>query len=390
MSFYRFKEISKGRYTLKTFELNHSHEGKDISDLTESMKNDLIYISKSQSISSIVDFLEAKYNISKLNYQKVYYAFRKVKPLFGADDCEHFHSYLKEKNFFVESMLNGYNESLCKLFFASPTMQYNYNLFGDIILIDATYNTNIYKVPLVVITGIGCDGRNLVFGMAFVNDETLETYEWIFKAFLSAHKKPPNLIVSDGDPAICSTIASLCKDHPETNHFICQWHLKRNLKRHFSFLKRQNRKEYETLMSLPHIDEQEQFELVFNSLLDFFKSNESYKKAQNYMENLYKNKEKWADSCKPTIFTAGTNTTSRAESMNKHIKRYMDSSKELSEAINLIMDLDKSSAFSFPAENIDLKRDFVSDLIMKNLKDEMGDVIYKMNLFTILIIQFLL
>jgi len=35
---------------------------------------------------------------------------------------------LKEENFFVESILQEDNQTLCKLFFASPTMQYNYSL----------------------------------------------------------------------------------------------------------------------------------------------------------------------------------------------------------------------------------------------------------------------
>ena len=44
-------------------------------------------------------------------------------------------------------------------FFATKVMEENYRLFGDIILIDSTYQTNIYKVPLVLFTGISVEGK---------------------------------------------------------------------------------------------------------------------------------------------------------------------------------------------------------------------------------------
>ena len=148
-------------------------------NLTKAMQQDLKFVTKNKSAAQIIEFLEAKFNIKKLNYQTVYYAFRKDKFLFGVDDCLYFYKYMKDRNFIIFESVNQTNQSLCSLIFASQIMVSNYRLYGDMVLIDITYNTNVYKVPLVVFSGIGADGRNIVFGMAYVNNETYETYRWL-------------------------------------------------------------------------------------------------------------------------------------------------------------------------------------------------------------------
>ena len=151
------------------------------------MKQDLLHIKKNTSITDIICFLEAKYKYNNLNYQKVYYQFRKLKPLLGPKDCYNFLCYLEEKNFYVSKDVHEYDSSLCKLFFASHVMQNNYQHFGDILLLDSTYNTNIYRVPLLVFSGIARDGRNILFGFALLNDETYPTIKWAYDSFLDCH-----------------------------------------------------------------------------------------------------------------------------------------------------------------------------------------------------------
>ena len=233
-SYYSLKRQRNGAYILKGFNLLHNHKGVDFDDLTESMKQDLNYIPQWVSIVDVVDYLEAKYGMRKLNYQKVYYHFRKIRPLLGPRDCEHFHQHLVENNFLVRTAVDSTDQALCKIIFISPVMKTNYDFFGDIILIDSTYQTNIYKAPLVTFTGIACNGKNVLFCMAFINEETYETYQWLMKNFIELTGKEPKLVVTDGDLAICKTMNNYKDKFP---HFICQWHLERNIRRHFSYLK---------------------------------------------------------------------------------------------------------------------------------------------------------
>jgi hypothetical protein len=54
------------------------------------MKEDIKNFSRIRPIIEILHFLENKYKRS-VDYNNLYYEFRKMKPLFGKDDCAHFY-----------------------------------------------------------------------------------------------------------------------------------------------------------------------------------------------------------------------------------------------------------------------------------------------------------
>jgi len=87
-AYYRFKNSSSNQWNLAQNKVvAHSHKGTDFQDITDAMKNDLVFMPRWKSISEIVTYLEAKYGVNKLSHQKVYSQFRKIKPLFGSEDC---------------------------------------------------------------------------------------------------------------------------------------------------------------------------------------------------------------------------------------------------------------------------------------------------------------
>lgn len=385
-AFYRFREINN-ELVLISQDSKHSHEGIDTNDITEAMKIDLRFMKKNLSVVDIIDFLEAKFKCTNLNYQKVYYQFRKVKPLLGLKDCAHFTSYLREKKFYVDPVFQEDDETLCKIFFASSIMQTNYSLFGDILILDTTYNTNKYKIPLLIFTGIAPDGRNIVFGMACLNDETTETYTWALKSFLSLHKTSPKIIVTDGDLALCKAINN---ENINSKHFLCQWHIVRNFSRNFAFLKKANEKLFYNLLRLPYVSDKKKAESDFNSLKDFFKPKEDPNISQedsqiqkkkkdlnvkytNYLNDVWEYKEKWANAYKPIIFSAGAHTTSRAESMNSLVKKYVNRQSELSAMIELLVDLDEGSAFKVKKTSIKDQK----EPILNSIKDKISEIIYQ-------------
>lgn len=373
-SYYGFKIQSGGSYKLNGFKLIHNHEGKDNSDMSEAMLQDLFYIPKWISIVDIVDFFEAKYGIKKLNYSKVYRHIRKLKPRLGEDDCQYFYDYLIGRNFDVKK--DTISDKLCKILFSSAVMKKNYDIFGDIVLIDTTYQTNVYKAPLVVFTGISCDGKNVLFALALLNNETDDSYDWIIQNFLSIHNnKRPQVCVTDGDLSLCKSVK---KWFNTSTHYICQWHLDKNLRRHFSYLKKKNTEKYDQILALPYIKKREDFDAKVNALEQFFSSNILYEQSLLYLRELCSFKLKWADSYKELIFTGGTHTTSRAEAMNRVIKQYVGKTSELSAMIEMIETLDKAYAFEDPLEHVTrtAKNQYQLDLTMLNIKVELGGIIY--------------
>jgi len=188
-------------------------------------------------------------------------------------------------------------------------------------------------------------------------------------------------MITDGDSSICGVMDEYSTSF---HHFACQWHLRKDIKSIFLILKKCAQREFDMLYNLPSVTQKDQFEENVELLEKFFNqssknSAENYKKSLAYLKALYSYKEKWADSHKSLMFTAGTNTTSRAESTNSVIKRHMKRSMELCAMIELIQDLDTSHAFKDPLEGFTKtsQAQYQLDPIMVNIKEEVGELIYK-------------
>ena len=114
-------------------------------------------------------------------------------------------------------------------------MKKNFEKLGDILIVDTTYNINYYSTPLVVLSGVDNKYQNVLFGFAFINNEQTTTYSWVLNEFNSIVKDKPVLIMSDQDLALGAAIKQV---YPGIKHRLCAWHIVRNLRRKFGFLKR--------------------------------------------------------------------------------------------------------------------------------------------------------
>ena len=53
--------------------------------------------------------------------------------------------------------------------------------FYYVLIMDCTYKTNKYKMPLLQIAGCVPTGRNFVVGLAFLQDEKKNSFEWALR-----------------------------------------------------------------------------------------------------------------------------------------------------------------------------------------------------------------
>lgn len=105
-------------------------------------------------------------------------------------DAETCLSYLEGKkssdpSFFYDLTVTSSNR-LGDLFWCDGGSCADYALFGDVIAFDATYGTNAYRKPFVVILGINHHRRTVVFRFALLSDETENTYTWLLETFMAA------------------------------------------------------------------------------------------------------------------------------------------------------------------------------------------------------------
>jgi hypothetical protein len=83
---------------------------------------------------------------------------------------------------------------------------------------------NKYNLPFAPFVGVTGHGHTCLFACAFICDETIETFKWLFEAFLeSIGGKHPAIIIIDQDAAMKAAIEEM---FPDTNHRNCLFHIK--------------------------------------------------------------------------------------------------------------------------------------------------------------------
>ncbi|CAG8517675.1 8547_t:CDS:2, partial [Cetraspora pellucida] len=148
-----------------------------------------------------------------------------------------------EETMSIAVLINSMEERgrIKHLFFCYKESIKNTKCFSEVILIDATYKTNVYKLLFVNFVGISNLGINRLhtFGItgAWILDESEKSYVWIIEHLASLIFSDifPSVFVTDNDLVL---IGALGKIFPKSEHLLCTWHImnnfKKNLKKHFS------------------------------------------------------------------------------------------------------------------------------------------------------------
>jgi histone-lysine N-methyltransferase SETD2 len=120
------------------------------------------------------------------------------------------------------------------LFFALKTQYQLIHAFPDILLMDCTYNTNRYNMPLLHI--VGKTPINMYFSCAFcfMAAEGEEDYFWVLSAFKELvweDLQPPSVIVTDDEKSL---IQALNLVFPSVPQLLCTWHIQKNILKHIA------------------------------------------------------------------------------------------------------------------------------------------------------------
>jgi len=108
----------------------------------------------------------------------------------------------------------------------------------EVLIMDCTYKTNRYRMPLLTICGVTSLGTTFIVGFAFVHKETKEYYDWILYYLVQLYESLglpfPRVIATDRDLALMEAIDGRFPRRPTaygegTRHVLCLWHLHRNV-----------------------------------------------------------------------------------------------------------------------------------------------------------------
>jgi hypothetical protein len=96
-----------------------------------------------------------------------------------------------------------------QLFLAYKNALAMYKSYPEVMLIDCTYKTNRYRMPLCVMAGITGVNTTVIVAMAFLKQERECDYRWVLDKLSAsvANFRTPGVMVTDQDLALMNALS---------------------------------------------------------------------------------------------------------------------------------------------------------------------------------------
>ena len=234
--------------------------------------------------------------------------------------------------------------------FAHPRSLGYLKLYPEVLLLDSTYKTNKYKMPLLDIVGVDACQRSFCIAFAFLSGEEEDDYIWPLKQLRSMYElhgiSLPSIILTDRCLACMNAISSpSC--FPESIPMLCLWHINKAVLAYCmpAFIRDKNNpqghEEWKAFYTYWHELVASPTEDIYNERLEKFK--ERY--IPDYINEVGYIIETWLDLYKKRFIKAWVNqhlhfeqyVTSRCEGIHRLIKSHMNNSQaDLFEAWRII------------------------------------------------------
>ncbi|GJS13366.1 FAR1-related sequence 5-like protein [Tanacetum coccineum] len=295
-----------------------THEYRLVEDLTRKnvAARKILAIIKEQNkdnVSTIKDIYNAQSKIRKA--EKV-----------GQTTMQNLMSLLHFNGYVHDYDTHPVTNELEALFFVHPSSFKIWRAFPHVLIMDATYKTNIYKMPFVEIVGITSTSKTFCIAFAFISEEKEKNYEWVLERLKLTLEgcMLPRVIITDRELAL---IGACKKVFPNATRLLCRWHIYRNIIKHCKpMIKVQC--DWESFYStwklledsptwISYLENYKQLQLVLRK----------YPRALSYVDEQWLNKYKemfvsaWTDQS----LNFGNHTSNRAESQHAKLKLYLQS-----------------------------------------------------------------
>ncbi|CAL9081171.1 unnamed protein product [Musa acuminata var. zebrina] len=213
------------------------------------------------------------------------------------------HMQMKNANFFYSMDLDEEGR-LRNVFWADAISRATFKHFGDVVLLDTTYLTGDFDIPLSLFVGVNNHGQLVLLGCGLLSDETAETYFWLFKTWLACmSRQPPNSLITDECEAIKD---ALTKVFPGVRHRLCLWQIMKRIS--LRFIEHENcnsiRKALEKIVFDSY--ETDVFEKDWKNMIEAYGL-----EANEWLNWLYENRHSWVPVYLKDTFWAGLSCSDR-------------------------------------------------------------------------------
>ena len=115
------------------------------------------------------------------------------------------------------------------IFWAHPDAIKLLNLFHIVLVLDSTYKTNKYRLPLLEIVGVTPTDLTFSVAFAYLESERTDDFIWALQKLrgLILRDALPEVIVTDRDTALMNAVLNV---FPTSTNLLCQFHIAKNVK----------------------------------------------------------------------------------------------------------------------------------------------------------------
>ncbi|TYI60293.1 hypothetical protein E1A91_D10G094200v1 [Gossypium mustelinum] len=233
---------------------------------------------------------------------------------------------LTNPNFFY---LMDFTDEGClrNVFWVDSRCRASCGYFGDVIYVDSTCMSNRYETPLVALVGVNHHGQTVLLGCGLLAGETVESYTWLFKAWLTCVSgQYPQTIITDRCKALQTAIAEV---FPKSNHrFSLSLIMKRvpeklgGLRNYDAIRKTFVKAVFETLKVI-------EFEAAWGFMIQHFGVTD-----HEWLRSLYEDRARWAPVYLKDTFFAGLSASKPGENLSPFFDKYVHKQTPLKEFLD--------------------------------------------------------
>ncbi|KAJ0592175.1 putative MULE transposase domain, FHY3/FAR1 family [Helianthus annuus] len=175
-----------------------------------------------------------KQDPDRFHVQKdVQYAVAKIRAeqRHGLTPMQSLENVLINNDFIYETREEPGTDVVTEIFFLHRYSGDMWHAFPHVLLIDATYKTNLYNMPFVQIVGMTPINHSFCIAHAVVSKERGDNFVWVLERIKSMLDEcmEPCVIVTDRDLALMGACA---KVFPDASRLLCRWHIQQNIMKH--------------------------------------------------------------------------------------------------------------------------------------------------------------
>ncbi|KAL8488206.1 hypothetical protein ACS0TY_024479 [Phlomoides rotata] len=149
----------------------------------------------------------------------------------GASQLQYLMQKLEDNDYFFHHRRCEMTNVVKDRFFAHSESVALLHAFPDILLMDCTYKTNRYKLPLLEIVGVTSTCKTFSIAFTYMKSECADNYLWACDLLKKIMHGPHGsyllrVIITDRELTLVNAVADV---FPTSKHFLCRWHISKNI-----------------------------------------------------------------------------------------------------------------------------------------------------------------